>query len=258
MYTGIMGVDIQDASKGSQRPAVHVTANVEKKPATTSTTTIKQPPIAFPLTGISNTATQGPKSSRSRNQANKPTTTDGMKGKPILIQELGDSSFPPRATSENPVSNVIPPKLKSPSFTPSSSPSLLPSPTPPLTKTITLSHLEKLLRQASSNTLHQGHLYHTLFSLDASTLRRIFGQVGLDPSFLTAFLEAILSIRERDSKWVDQSIALLDGLRQCGRFGIAVVFISAEKWKSVFEEVERFCSEDQKERLVTVKRFWSV
>ena len=82
--------------------------------------------------------------------------------------------------------------------------------------------------------------------------------MGLDSSFLTAFLDAILAIPERDTKWIDQSIALLDGLRKCGRFGIAMVFVPGEKWKGVFDEVEKKADAEQRKRLETVKSFWVV
>jgi hypothetical protein len=118
--------------------------------------------------------------------------------------------------------------------------------------------LEKLLRQSSTNTLHRESLYRILFNLDAQILPKLFGQVGFDASFLISFLEAILSIPEHDKRWVDQSVALLDGLRRCGRFGIAMIFIPAEKWKSVFAEVERKADAEQRERVDTVKKFWVV
>jgi hypothetical protein len=252
-HPGVMDLGVQDAVKGSRRPAV-VSANVEKTPETATLT--DQSSISQLSTGISKAAIQGPKSFNSRSQPDKPTTTNGMKGKTTLIQELDDSSLPRRDTSGKAVPKIIPPKPKSSSSPPFSLPSLPATRLPP-NQTITLSHLEKLLRQ-SSNSIHREYLYRTLFTLDASSLPRIFGQVGLDSSFLTAFLEALLSIPERETKWVEQSIALLDGLRRCGRFGIAVVFIPAEKWKTVFEEVERYGDVEQMERLVTVKRFWSV
>jgi hypothetical protein len=80
--------------------------------------------------------------------------------------------------------------------------------------------------------------------------------VGLDSAFLEAFLDAILSVSDRDARWVNQSIALLDSLRWCGRFSIAMVFVPQEKWKSVFEEVERMADGAQRERIEMVKTFW--
>jgi hypothetical protein len=80
--------------------------------------------------------------------------------------------------------------------------------------------------------------------------------VGFDSAFLEAFLDAILSVPDRDARWVDQSIALLDGMRWCGRFSIAKVFVPQEKWKSVFVEVERMAEGAQRERIEMVKQSW--
>jgi hypothetical protein len=96
----------------------------------------------------------------------------------------------------------------------------------------------------------------TLFNLDAARLPGLFGQFGLDTDFLTAFLEAIVARRE-DEGWVSQSIALLDSLRKCGRFGIALTFAPAETVPNVFEMVETSSMTDEQRRKITeLKQFW--
>jgi len=97
-----------------------------------------------------------------------------------------------------------------------------------------------------------------LFNLDPDGLAGLFGQFGFDVNFLTAFLDAIVSRREEEG-WVSQSIALLDSLRKCGRFKIALTFVSAEKVRHVFEMVEMgTVTEEQRTRVGEVKQFWDL
>src|SRR5579859_753940 len=250
--------DIQDAAKdkANQRP-LNTASKAEKKPPITPAARI--PTTTQSLKGVSSSAIPASKSSNSKAQAHPASKTAPTKEKTVLIQELDDS---PTSPPEPPRTIVPVPKnepMQSRPTVPPASPLQPLQPSTPLPHSeITLSSLEKLLRQSSTNTVHKASLNHTLFNLDASSLPRIFGPVGLDSSFLTAFLDAILAIPERDTKWIDQSIALLDGLRKCGRFGIAMVFVPGEKWKGVFDEVEKKADAEQRKRLETVKSFWVV
>jgi hypothetical protein len=119
----------------------------------------------------------------------------------------------------------------------------------------TLGHLEKLLRQRPEN------MAQILFNLDANRLPSLFGQFGFDTGFLTAFLDAIVARREKEGQavWVSQSLALLDSLRKCGRFGIALTFVPVETVRQVFEMVEReIITEEQRKRVHEVKHLWDL
>jgi Potential Monad-binding region of RPAP3 len=125
--------------------------------------------------------------------------------------------------------------------------------TPASTTAITsLASLEKLLRQRPDN------MAQTLFNLDAGRLPGLFGQFGFDTSFLTAILEAIVARRD-DEGWVSQTIALLDSLRKCGRFSIALTFAPTETVRHVFEMVETSSPTDEQQRKITaLKQFWEL
>jgi Potential Monad-binding region of RPAP3 len=115
-----------------------------------------------------------------------------------------------------------------------------------------LASLEKLLRQRPDN------MAQTLFNLDAGRLPGLFGQFGFDTSFLNAFLEAIVARRD-DEGWVSQTIAILDSLRKCGRFSIALTFAPAETVRHVFEVVEGSNLTDDEQRQITeLKQFWEL
>jgi len=116
----------------------------------------------------------------------------------------------------------------------------------------TLGHLEKLLRQRPEN------MAQILFNLDPDGFAGLFGQFGFDVSFLTAFLDAIVSRREEEG-WLSQSIALLGSLRKCGRFKIALAFASAEKVRQVFEMMEiGAVTEEQRTKVGELKQFWDL
>ena len=155
-------------------------------------------------------------------RTNRNDNEAGQRGKPSLESE--HSSLPPPAQPYSPTR--IPP---------------------------TLATLEKLLRQSKTNpeVVHQ-----TLFNLDAKRLPVIFGEFGLDTTLLNEFLDAILSINPNNEKWWDQSVALLDSLRKCGRFSIAHTFSPMDKITRVFERLEHNATGEQKARIGQVKYFW--
>lgn len=109
------------------------------------------------------------------------------------------------------------------------------------------------MRQTPPENVHV--LYETLFNLDAGKLAGIFGQFGFDSSFLNAFLDAILFM-QAEPKWVDQSVLLLDSIRRCGRFNIAVTFAPRDKVIRVFEGLEKRADREEGKGVRQVKSFW--
>lgn len=110
------------------------------------------------------------------------------------------------------------------------------------------------MRQTTPENMHL--LHRTLFNLDAGKLPILFGHFGLDSTFLSAFLDAILFV-QNDPNWLSRSISLLDSLRRCGRFKIALTFTPEEKVRGVFDELESHASSlEMKERVEQVKRIW--
>jgi hypothetical protein len=109
------------------------------------------------------------------------------------------------------------------------------------------------VRQTPPENVHV--LYETLFNLDAGKLPGVFGQFGFDSSFLGAFLDAIL-VTQAEPKWVSQSVLLLDSLRRCGRFNIALTFTPRDKIARIFEELEKRADLDQRDEVRQVKSFW--
>jgi Potential Monad-binding region of RPAP3 len=126
------------------------------------------------------------------------------------------------------------------------------------TKISDLSTLEKILRQARPENMHDVH--GALFNLEADKLPSIFGQFGLDSTFLSAILDAILFMQTEPlggiTDWVTRSTALLDSLHRCGRFKIAVTFSSPEKIRDVFDAIQTRANVEQAPLVQQVKRFW--
>jgi hypothetical protein len=196
----------------------------------------------------------------------EPTSKSGKTGarKP-LIQELNESPDtqtpnPPHSTNTHVKARTQPshdPTSHGPSTI--SSPSSSPQPysqSHPARIGITnptLSTLEKLVRQTPPENVPV--LYETLFNLDAGKLPGVFGQFGFDSSFMDAFLDAILFM-QAEPKWVSQSVLLLDSLRRCGRFNIALTFTPRDKITRIFEELEKWADLEQGNGIRQVKSFW--
>jgi hypothetical protein len=127
--------------------------------------------------------------------------------------------------------------------------------TPIIPTEITFPILEKwVLQEPRPLELHE-----ILFNLDSGKIPGIFGESGFDSTFLATFLDAIVSVRdnlEPITKWVSQSVELLDALRKCGRFGIALAFVPTEKIRKAFEAVKEQASVEQKQRLHSVEKFY--
>ena len=191
----------------------------------------------------------------------EPTPKSGKSGIPKpLIQELNESPATP--TPIPPPSAKQRVKVQQTSHVPPP-PTQVSSPSPPL-QPYSQSHparigipslatLEKLVRQTPPDNGHV--LYQTLFNLDAGKVPGMFGQFGFDSSFLNAFVEAILFM-QADPNWVTKTVSLLDSLRQCGRFNIALTFTPKDKITIIFEELEKRADIEQGTRVRQVKSFW--
>jgi hypothetical protein len=196
----------------------------------------------------------------------EPTSKSGKTGpqKP-LIQELNESPDPPTPNPPQSTNQHVKARTQASHAPTSHGPSTVSSPSSPLQPysqshparigitNPTLSTLEKLVRQTPPENVHV--LYETLFNLDAGKLAGIFGQFGFDSSFLNAFLDAILFM-QAEPKWVDQSVLLLDSIRRCGRFNIAVTFAPRDKVIRVFEGLEKRADREEGKGVRQVKSFW--
>jgi Potential Monad-binding region of RPAP3 len=191
-------------------------------------------------------------------------TETGEVNNSMLIQELGESPSSMQSSQPTNQNNRADKIKQRPSHDPSSKessppPPLQPYSVPPTAPTeVTLATLENLIRQATTNPDHKRVLHQTLFNLDPGRAPALFGQFGFDSTFLNAFLDAILSMQSNadGTVWVNQSIALLESLPQCGRFSIAHTFISAEKMRKIFAELRSHATIEQQDRVQQVKRFW--
>jgi hypothetical protein len=175
---------------------------------------------------------------------------------PRLIEELNSvpasqsQSSKPRipamkSVPPNPVPTPDPPPTQSAQPYPKGSPT-----------NVTLASLEKILRQTTASPENMHLLHHTLFNLDTGRISTIFGKFGFDSTFLVAFLDAILAMQSSGTNWVDQSIALLEAVRRCGRFNIAVTFAPADKILRVFDVLRDQATSRQRPQLDTVKSMW--
>jgi hypothetical protein len=136
--------------------------------------------------------------------------------------------------------------LPSPSQPYSQSPIVVPS-----SSNVTLATLEKLIRQRPAG------MHDVLFNLDAGNLPALFGKFGFDSTFLNAFLDAIMSIQADQPNWMSTTVLILDSLRRCGRFNIALTFIPEDKIRGVFEALEsRAVNSEERKRIQEVKRFY--
>jgi len=61
---------------------------------------------------------------------------------------------------------------------------------------------------------------------------------------------------QADPNWVTKSVSLLDSLRQCGRFNIALTFTPKDKITRIFEELDKQADIEQGNRVRQVKSFW--
>jgi hypothetical protein len=117
---------------------------------------------------------------------------------------------------------------------------------------ITLATLEKLIRQSPAG------MHKILLNLDAGKLPVLFGKFGFDSTFLNVFLDSIMSLQTDDPNWVSRSMLILDSLRRCGRFNIALTFIPGDKIREVFEALESHTTDsDERKRIQEVKRFYN-
>lgn len=195
----------------------------------------------------------------------EPTSKSGKSGKQkSLIQELNESPASP--TPIPPPSTTPDVKAQQASHVPPShdaQPTPVSSPYAPL-QPYSQSHsarigipslatLEKLVRQTPPDNGHV--LYETLFNLDAGKVTGIFGKFGFDSTFLDAFIEAILFM-QADPNWMTRSVSLLDSLRRCGRFSIALTFAPKDKIRKIFDGLEKGADIEQGNRIRQVKSFW--
>ena len=187
--------------------------------------------------------------------SNDSATKRGKVGnKPVLIQEL-DESQPLQWTNQR----VKLQKTKENTPTPLFNDSSLPSPSQPYSQSpivirssseITLATLEKLIRQSPTE------MHKILLNLDAGKLPALFGKFGFDSTFLNVFLDSII-LQTDDPNWVSRSVLILDSLRRCGRFNIALTFIPGDKIRGIFEALENHTTDsDERKRIQEVKRFY--
>jgi hypothetical protein len=212
-----------------------------------------RPPTTKPASKPPTGSTQTPKSSI---RAGNPISQKAKTKKTVLIQEV-TSPFPSRPHDQPATNRKVPDKAISSTsdVLPRTDSSLEPPHQPysgsPISPTeITYSTLEILLRQ---NGTKSDIVQETLLNLDAGKLPEIFGQSGFDSNFLEAFLEAILS-QPHQQDWVSHSISLLDAIRKCGRFNIALTFAPMDKIQRVFQMLGQ--ENVDAERLQKVKSFW--
>ena len=193
----------------------------------------------------------------------KPSTlndSDTKRGKvgtkPALIQELDEPQPPQRTNQRVKIQKTKETTVATPLFNDSS----LPCPSQPYSQStiaipssseITLATLEKLIRQLPAG------MHEILFNLDARKLPALFGKFGFDSAFLSVFLDAVMSAQAEEPNWVHRSVLILDSLRQCGRFNIALTFIPGDKIRRIFEALESHAADsDERKRIQEVKRIY--
>ena len=189
----------------------------------------------------------------SPNSAKSKDRTAGKTANNALIQALDDESPGPKRTDQN----VIPHETKG--FASHNPPSKDSSPLQPYSHStsitrseiVTLATLEKLIRQRPVN-MHQ-----IFFNLESRNLPTLFGKFGFDSSFLNVFLDAIGFMQVNEPNWVTRSVSLLDSIRHCGRFNIAVTFTSVEKISAMFATLESRAGLKEKKKVQEVKRFYT-
>ena len=174
----------------------------------------------------------------------------------VLIQELDESQPPQRTNQRVKIQKTRENTIDTPLFNDSS----LPSPSQPYSQSpivipssseVTLATLEKLIRQ------HPAGMHDVLFNLDAGKLPALFGKFGFDSTFLNVFLDAIMSVQADQPNWVSTSVLILDSLRRCGRFNIALTFIPGDKIRGVFEALESHAADsEERKRIQEAKRFY--
>lgn len=101
-------------------------------------------------------------------------------------------------------------------------------------------------------------MHNALLNLDAEKLPALFGKFGFDSTFLNVFLDAIMSVQADEWNWLSRSVLILDSLRRCGRFNIALTFIPGDKIRGIFEALESHATDsEERKRIQEVKRFYT-